>query len=80
MDEKELKRLLKRARDYRIKSEKAERELFGYIAAHTDNMDLSDIEFEAENSDNLEEAITCHIHYNESDSDSIIKKLMEFCF
>ena len=58
MDEKELKRLLKRARDYKIKSEMAERELFGYIAAHTDDIDLSDVEFRAENSDNLEEAFS----------------------
>lgn len=79
MDEKELKRLLKRARDYKIKSEMAERELFGYIAAHTDDMDLSDVEFRAENSDNLEEAITCHIQYGESDSSNIVEKLMEIC-
>ena len=76
MDKKEFIKLILKARRYQEKAILAEQDVFDFIGQLTD-IDLEDIPFSAENSDNLKEAITCFISYGESDEISIADKLDE---
>lgn len=59
-----LESLIKRARQYQINAEKAELAIFEYLYS-IGIVDPSLFESEAENAENLEQAITCYLSYGE---------------
>jgi len=69
---KELKKLINKARNYEIKKCDLVNNIFGILDEL--NIDL-EAKTNAENADNLSNAITCHIDYGEYSIESIIKEI-----
>lgn len=77
MTKTEFKKLLERGRNAHIKADSITQELFNKLE---EDMGLrcsvlSDIPSNAENADNLEEAILCYMQYGEYDPDELWKEL-----
>lgn len=73
--ENKIRKLLDEAREAKWQAEEKERELYDAINYHFADPDLQSVPTEAENADNLEQAISCYIQYGEYDIDGIIKEL-----
>ena len=69
---KELKKLINKARNIQIKKNEVMNNIFEIL----DDMEIDlDFETEAENADNLEQAIMCYIDFKEYNVNSIIKEI-----
>ena len=78
MTKSEFKKLLERGRKAYIKAELITNELFDKLEQDMGlrTSILSDIPSNAENADNLEEAIQCYMQYGEYDSDLLWDELI----
>ena len=78
MTKSEFKKLLERGRKAHIKAELITNELFDKLEQDMGlrTSILSDIPSNAENADNLEEAIQCYMQYGEYDSDLLWDELI----
>ena len=78
MTKSEFKKLLKRGRKAHIKAELVTNELFDKLEQDMGlrTSILSDIPSNAENADNLEEAIQCYMQYGEYDPDLLWDELI----
>lgn len=78
MTKTEFKKLLERGRKAHIKADEITQELFNKLEEDIGlrSSVLSDIPSNAENADNLEEAIQCYIQYGEYDPDSLWEELL----
>jgi len=77
MTKTEFKKLLERGRKAYIKAESITRELFNNLEEdiRLRNCVLSDIPSNAENANNLEEAIQCYMQYGEYNPDELWEEL-----
>lgn len=73
--EKDFKNLLNNARERYKVAQVAEEQLFDYITNSYPDLQLECVSTEAENAENLEEAITCYINYGEYTIDEIWSEL-----
>lgn len=78
MTKTEFKKLLERGRKAHIKADEITRELFNKLKEDMGlrSSVLSDIPSNAENANNLEEAIQCYMQYGEYDPDSLWEELL----
>lgn len=78
MTKSEFKKFLERGRKAHIKAESITNELFDKLEQDMGlrNLILNDIPTNAENADNLEEAIQCYIQYGEYNPDSLWDELI----
>ena len=78
MTKSEFKKYLERGRKAHIKAESMTNELFDKLEQDMglSELILSDIPSNAENADNLEEAIQCYIQYGECDPDLLWGELI----
>lgn len=78
MTKTEFKKLLERGRKARIKADEITQELFNKLEEDMGlrSSVLSDIPSNAENADNLEEAIQCYMQYGEYDPDLLWEELL----
>lgn len=78
MTKSEFKKYLERGRKAHIKAESITNELFDKLEQDMglSELILSDIPSNAENADNLEEAIQCYIQYGECDPDLLWGELI----
>jgi hypothetical protein len=65
MDKKVFDKLIVTAKKYYDKAQVAEGELFAYLEQELQNVDLEGIPSKAENADNVKDAISCYLHYDE---------------
>ena len=78
MTKTEFKKLLERGRKAYIKADEITQELFNKLEEDMGlrNSVLSDIPSNAENADNLEEAIQCYMQYGEYNPDELWDELL----
>lgn len=69
--------LIENTKKYHDKAQKAQDDLFKYIEEEYPEIDLSDISTNAENADNLEEAISCYCQYGEYSPEKIYEELKQ---
>lgn len=77
LNKSEFMKFIEKTRKYYDKAQKAEEELFNYIEKICPDVDLECIPSNAENADNIKDAITCYCQYGEYSSDEIYKELKE---
>lgn len=78
MTKSEFKRILQRGRNAYIKAEKITQELFDKLEKDMGLREiiLDDIPSNAENAENITEAICCYMQYGEYDADSLWEELI----
>lgn len=67
---------MRSARSAFMRAAKKESEIFDLIDDTFDYMDLESVPSDAENADNLHEAISCYLQYGEYDVDSLWHELI----
>ena len=77
MQKTEFIRLMQSARNAIIKAEKIERKLFDAIEEEFENIDFGKVETDAENADNIFDAITCFITYGEYSPEQIWNEMQK---
>lgn len=70
-------KLIEKTKKYYDKAQKSEEELFNYIEKICPDVDLECIPSNAENADNIKDAITYYCQYGEYSSDEIYEELEE---
>ena len=71
----EFKLKMRKARNAFIRAKNEEDELYDLIDSEYNHLDLSHIPSNAENADNLYEAISCYLSYGEYNIDSLWEEL-----